>query len=114
MAAGLAVIAVCPPWSDLAKLVTENDIGWVIRNSEHTSETLEGSGNYQSALERFRNPKEIGGEIAHLLLRLQSAPEELRLKQQNARRVALDRYSTLPIADLWKRYITRIEMPPES
>ncbi len=96
-AAGLAVLAVAPEASDLARLVNDNGAGWVIDNS--------AGGQEQAAPE---NATVVGGRIAVLVRRLLKNPTEVRARGQAAAQAATTRYGRLSIRNHWQQFLANI------
>lgn len=76
LAAGQAIIAICPKESDLAKLVVSNEVGWVIE--PHDVERL-----------------------SEVIKQIVDNPELLTEKRGNAWHVAREKYSLHKIAQKW-------------
>lgn len=85
MAAGQAILAICPIESDLADLVLEHDCGWVVEPCEIESliETLDTiSKNHQ----------------------------DLHQKRVNAQNAARTYYDASPVAHQWHNLITKLQL----
>ena len=87
MAAGQAILAICPRKSDLADLVHDHDCGWVIEPNDVDSliETLET---------------------------IVAQPLEVQRKRQNAQAAALQHYDARPVASLWSKLFQQLEIDP--
>jgi hypothetical protein len=108
MAGGQAVLAICPIWSDLARIILENKAGWVINNSPYGSaEDLEGE-NYLQRVHAVREAQQIADEFVKLIEHLQNNPSEVAQKQKSSRAAALTRYGREPIAKQWRQLIERL------
>lgn len=46
MAGGLSIIAICPIWSDLSRLITSNNCGWIVNNSPYANTDTLQNGDY--------------------------------------------------------------------
>ncbi len=107
MAGGLAVLAICPLWSDLARLVLDNEAGWVVSNSPYVSEEeLEGP-DYLMKLRAPRSVEEVAEEFAATAARLAGSPGEVWRKRQNARRAAAEKYGSAALSKQWRDFLTR-------
>ena len=85
MAGGLAILAVCPIWSDLSKLISENDCGWIINNS--ADEYLPKYRDMKSYLEKIysiKNRKNIAENFIATLEDLKKTPDLIYEKRKNA------------------------------
>lgn len=103
MASGLAVVAVCPSWSDLAQLVEETGAGWVVNNAV-TSDPL-SVDDYLNACRATRAPADVASDFHDCIARLVSDPGEVAARRLNAWRAVRDRFSPDRISDAWTCYI---------
>lgn len=87
MAAGRPVVALADPGSELAQVVADEDIGWVL-------------------------PPEDPAALSALVARLADAPDELQERGRRARRAAELRYSRSVAASAWKDLIQDLERTP--
>ncbi len=90
MAAGMAIIAICPERSDLAALMRETGAGWVVDNTN------------ASALE-------TGQGFADVVRELMAKPETVREARRCARHAAETRYGHQEISRAWGRFILKLE-----
>lgn len=90
MAAGLAIIAICPATSDLAALVRQTGAGWVVDNSDG-------------------NPKEAGRKFAELVRDLVTCPEQVFAARQRARRAAETTYGYVETGRRWEEFISKFK-----
>lgn len=90
LAAGVAVLAVAPRDSDLARIVRETGAGWVVDNA--TPEARAGAG-------------ERG---ADLIRRLVHAPDEVSRCRRAARHAAVTRFGRRAIAERWRSLLEEI------
>jgi hypothetical protein len=92
MAAGLAVIAICPASSDLAALVRDTGAGWVVDNTDG-------------------NAKETGRKFAGLVRILVANPEKVLAARRCARLAAETTYGHLETGRRWGKFVAEIEAP---
>ncbi len=78
--AGHAIIAICAPDSDLGRLVSDNNCGWVIRPGD-------------------------SGRLFDLLATIALDPSIVRPFQQAARRLAKEKFTLQKLADEWNDYL---------
>lgn len=84
MGGGLAILAICPIWSDLADLVLSNEAGWVVNNSPYSSKAeLQGPDYLQKIRER-RPDADIARDFRDRVLQIQADPAELLRRRGNA------------------------------
>lgn len=108
LAAGQAVIAVCPGWSDLARIVTDSRAGWVINNAESGAGGDCHCGNDVAGAHKPRCPGEVSREFRSLVEFLVRNPEEVRRRQSNARVAAEVHYGRKEIGDRWRAFLRRV------
>ncbi len=104
MAGGLAIIAICPVWSDLAELIMKNDIGWVINNSSFESydDSVDDCfGNYRNK----RDLESITQDFTELVSRLIANPSEVIQKRQNAFNTARTALGYRKMSEKWMDYL---------
>lgn len=76
LAAGQAILAVCPRDSDLAQMVIDDDCGWVVEPGHHD-------------------------ELLRVLREMATQRERLHVMRLNAFRSGQSKYSAAAVADLW-------------
>jgi glycosyltransferase involved in cell wall biosynthesis len=103
MAAGLAVIAVCPAWSDLATLVRETGGGWVVDNAARR-QPLAGS-DYLTACRSQRPTADVAADFEGLVSRLVASPHEVLKCRRNAWKAVRERFSPDRISQAWVDYL---------
>lgn len=84
MAAGQAILAICPKQSDLADLVNTHECGWIVEPDDPNSliETLKSVSN---------------------------DPNDVDQKRRNAQAAARDLYSARPVAKLWSNLFKTLD-----
>lgn len=114
MAGGMAILAICPLWSDLARLVLENDAGWVVNNSPYSSaEELIGSEYMQKVTAR-RSDGEIAKDFTEIVDTICRDTSLLWQKRKNARRAAIEKYGSAGIAEQWAIFLQNKALQPEA
>ncbi len=88
-AAGMAVIAVAPATSDLARIVEETGAGWVVDNAT-----------------RAKMPGEV---LARAVRRLLQNPTEVQARRRAARVAACGRFGRREIAGQWEMFLEKIK-----
>ena len=84
MAGGLAVIGICPCWSDLARLINSIDAGWVVNNSAFSSEPDLSSPEYFNQLREHRSYDQIVYDFFEIVNSIVTEYELLKSKRKNA------------------------------
>jgi glycosyltransferase involved in cell wall biosynthesis len=103
MAAGLAIIAICPSWSDLARLIEECGAGWVIDNAACRRPLLDS--DYLASCRASRPTTEVATEFRDRVAQLIQEPMRVEESRRNARAAIRDRFSPEQITDLWATYL---------
>lgn len=107
MAGGLAIIAICPIWSDLARLIIDLNAGWVINNSPYTSfDDLRGS-NYQNNITKYRNTIDIVSDFENIVSTIINNPKIIDQKRLNAYEGVRKNYNIKKLAMKWKDILER-------
>ena len=105
MAAGMAIIAICPVWSDLGRLVLDHDIGWVVSNSPSTEAPVPGSPGYWERLNARRPTHAVASDFTDLLRRLLLCPQEIQDKRARARRVMSTAFGFESLRRRWTDFL---------
>ena len=110
MAAGQAVIALCPPWSDLGKMTTAHDAGWVVSNSPFPR--LEGTENMIEKADRpteirTLRPESIAEAFLNVLREIVGNDRLLAEKQANALHAASRNFGLTAIAPRWQNLLSQ-------
>lgn len=108
MAGGLAIIAVCPFWSDLGRLVIDTDSGWVINNSPFSRASELENGNYAVNCEMRRNIADVAAEFSDLVRKLVSNRSMLEVKRHNAIRAARVTFGSEALRRRWARVLHEV------
>lgn len=106
MAGGLAIIAICPAWSDLARLVTESQCGLVVNNSPYVDVAALEGPDYLARCYEKRPQAEIVREFVDALLRLLREPALLKQMRENAVAAAHGQYGSDALRGRWAEVLT--------
>ena len=106
MAAGLAIVAVCPWWSDLARLVEETGAGWVVNNAASPPPLQQPA--YVGACRATRPLGEVAAEFCDRIRRLAESPAEVQACRENAWRAVRERFSPELISREWSAYLATL------
>lgn len=106
MAAGLAIVAICPGWSDLARLIEETRAGWVIDNAG-LGDPL-ASGDFLNACRQSRPITEVAADFESVVLHLLQNRDDVARRRQNAWAAMRARFSPAQIKDEWFSYLSRV------
>lgn len=105
MAGGLAILAICPAWSDLARLVLDNQAGWVVNSSPYVDWQELAGPEYLARLRQRRPLDEIAREFERTLRHIAANPAELAEKRGNAWRCVRERYGVRATGERWRQYL---------
>lgn len=108
MAAGLAVVAICPGWSDLARLVEQSGAGWVVDNAA-CPRPLD-TGTFLHDCRARRSSAEVANEFQKLVSRLIANPSEVLDRQRNAWQAVRQRFSPTQVSEAWALYLQSLSI----
>ena len=106
MASGMAIIAICPLWSDLAELVLENSAGWVIDNAPGSDPAAPSTWADDSS----SRTSGVSRQFVALLLHLAANRGEVEERRTNAYRAAHERYGVAAIQCDWAAFLARLDV----
>lgn len=109
MAGGLAIVAICPAWSDLARIIKEAECGWVINNSPF--ETIEElrKGDYSLNCSLRRTPDLIAADSLQLVNELLSNRMLVEQRRKNAVNAA---HTAFSVPELKRRWAEVLDFSP--
>nr|WP_315418532.1 hypothetical protein [uncultured Pedobacter sp.] len=108
MAGGMAILAICPEWSDLSSLIRDNDAGWVINNSLFDHKNDLKSGNYLENLQQKREVSVISMDFYTKLKAILGDKNELLKRRKNAFYSVRERYNVAKLSAKWDAIINGI------
>lgn len=113
LAGSQAVVAVCPAWSDLARIVQSHACGWIVNNSPFSRwEELEGS-EYEDRIRALREPAAVAADFVRVIREIAANPAEVARRGANGRRAAELCYSRAAIGKLWVAILDRLWREPK-
>lgn len=101
LAGGLAIVAICPTWSDLAEIVHTTESGWVINNSPYQTVTQLTEGDYAINCQTRRSLAEVEAESGRLVAELLGDHKEVERRQRNAVRAAQEVFGLPELRRRW-------------
>jgi len=101
LAGGLAIVAVCPAWSDLAEIVRITGGGWVINNSPHHTVAQLKEGDYARNCQARRSAAEVAAESGQLVAELLADQTEVERRRRNAVRAAHEIFGLPELRRRW-------------
>ena len=108
MAAGLAILTICPEWSDLAMLVNNSNAGWVINNSAYSEKSDLIEDNYLLKIQEKRNLDEIVKCFYNTLKDILSDKVSLRSKRKSSYHEMRNNYNIDSLSAKWKTLIEEV------
>ena len=105
LAAGQAVIAICPAWSDLAQIVRDYDAGWIVNNSPYqAAKEMEGP-DYLHRTRAVRPVEEVARDFSRVMEEVQRDADLVQQKRRNARQAAGMLCGTGAAAEKWNAFL---------
>jgi hypothetical protein len=108
MAGGMAILAICPEWSDLANLIYGIDAGWVINNSEYSNKTDLKGTDYLNNLKRQKEKATVSENFYNTLKVIVQNKILLNKKRKNAFYGVRDEYSLQKLSVKWDSVIRNV------
>jgi glycosyltransferase involved in cell wall biosynthesis len=124
LAAGLAIVAICPKWSDMGRLVIENEVGWVVDNSSWPA-ILTADGRrfgcpkgaalsmddpeYLEQIHSMRNSKAVHHDFLEVIQEILNNPEEVLRRRQNAWKLAHQKFNESWVVENWTKVLNEAE-----
>ena len=108
MAGGLAILAITPEWSDLARLITNNQAGWVFDNSGHVDFPKTYPKNNTFHFKHTQSNKEIISPVLDKLRFLIRNREYLFQIRENSFKNIRKNYNNYNLSRKWERFIEKI------
>ncbi len=108
MAGGLAIIAICPIWSDLAQLVLNLEAGWVINNSPYTTIDETKGPNYLDKICKRRDAEDIVNDFDNIIISIIKNRDIMEEKRRNAFLGVRRFYGIDTLSRKWSDFISKI------
>ncbi|GGC65129.1 hypothetical protein GCM10011387_18440 [Pedobacter quisquiliarum] len=105
MAGGMAILAICPRWSDLATLVQSNNAGWVVNNSTFDTAAALQVGDYHNNLNSRRTTSDIVLDFYTTLKDVLSDEQRLASMRANAFSGMRAHYDLMALSNKWEDLI---------
>lgn len=108
MAGGLAILAVCPEWSDLANLVRSIDAGWIINNSVYNNADNLKDGDYLNNIKKGKETSLIADNFYQQLKNILNDRNDLNKKRRNAFDGVRKYYNIRALSVEWQSIINEL------
>jgi hypothetical protein len=109
MAGGLAIICICPQWSDLAALISSLNSGWIINNSKYFNREDLYNGNYLDNIKDKRNINDIAMDFYKLIKQILNDRVNLDEKKENAFHGVRKHYNIHTLSKKWNEIIQDVK-----
>jgi len=108
MAGGLAILAICPEWSDLSLLVKSLDAGWVINNSIYQKKEDMFGDRYIFKIQEKRSALEIAARFYDTLKSILNDKKCLSDKRQNSYHGVRSKFNIESLSEKWDGLIKEV------
>lgn len=108
MAGGLAILSICPEWSDLATLIKSNHVGWVVNNSAYSTRQELFNNEYLSNIQEKRDQHEITQSFYKTLKTILSDRTIIKEKRRNSYTVVRKEYNIVLLSSKWEGLIEEV------
>lgn len=108
MAGGMAILGICPAWSDLASLITDADGGWIINNSAYTHASELHGTDYLARVNKKNDLDAIKKQFRSTLEQVLADASLLNRKRENAFNGVRDQHQISVLAKQWDQYIRNL------
>jgi len=102
MASGMAIIGICPIWSDLANLILKNKCGWIINNSPFESLKIDGSEEYYKKLFSKQNETRVVQDFCVSVAKIHQNLANIREARENSLEAIREKYSLKNLSKKWE------------
>jgi hypothetical protein len=108
MAGGMAILAICPQWSDLGNLVTSLNAGWVINNSPYTIEQELYIKDYQINIKYLKEEHELVTNFYNCLKSIIENRDLLEDRRKNAFEGVRLNHNIQSLSNKWGQVISKL------
>ncbi|QQL50211.1 glycosyltransferase family protein [Mucilaginibacter ginkgonis] len=109
MAGGLAILAICPLWSDLARMVNELDSGWVVNNALYTKRSDLETPDYLNNIKKERSKALLCQDFYGKVKMIYQNPHELMNKRENAYYGIRKHFDIEHLSCKWSEVLQRVQ-----
>ena len=109
MAGGMAILAICPEWSDLASLITDLDAGWIVNNSPYTNKSELIGNDYLNRIQEKRDNNQIVIQFYNTVKKILFNRTQLEHKRYNSYKGVRRKYNIEVLSENWKQIINEIQ-----
>lgn len=105
MAGGMAILGICPEWSDLATLINDLNAGWIINNSPFNYKEELYNGNYLNNIREKKQTDEIVIAFYEQIKFVLNNKDVLSEKRKNAFFGIRESYNINSLSNKWNEII---------
>lgn len=105
MASGMAILCICPKWSDLASLINDLDAGWVVNNSSFDNKEELNDGIYLNNIKKKKPIDEITIDFYEQIKYILNNEHILYKKRKNAFLGVREYYHIDSLSNKWNEII---------
>jgi hypothetical protein len=109
MAGGMAILAICPQWSDLASLVDRLDAGWIVNNSVYTSEFEFNQSQENKSITDKKSIELVKKDFYEVLKEVLDNRSLLEQKRRNSFYGVRKNYKIVNLSEKWDNLISIIK-----
>ncbi len=106
---GLALLAICPAWSDLARHVARSQAGWVVPTSPEGHLPEPGTDGYFEAVDQRRPDEAVVADFKATVHGLAADPEGLARARKNALAAMADLFGVAALGQRWDGLLQAVE-----
>lgn len=104
MAGGLAILAICPLWSDLARVVQRHEAGWVVSNSPYPTEA-DLKADYEQRVRERRPVEEIAEDFVTTVEKILADRAEIDRRRRHAYEAMRGALSVEAVGARWRELL---------
>ncbi len=108
MAGGMAIVGICPKWSDLAGLIDNLDAGWVVNNSTYQTAPSGGDPEYLQKINDKRDINSITSDFKEILKLVYQDNNLLNRKRKNAYEGVRSKHNIEILGRQWGEFIRQV------
>ena len=108
MAGGMAIIGICPEWSDLAKLIKNCDAGFIVNNSPYSTIDFVSKQEYLKTINEKQSLNVITEQFVNTVRKVVNDHHLLTIKRMNAFKLVREQHNIEVLRAQWHEYINSI------
>ena len=105
MAGGMAIIGICPEWSDLAKLIKNCDAGFIVNNSPYSTIDFVSKQEYLKTINEKQSLNVITEQFVNTVRKIVNDHQLLTVKRINAFNLVREQHNIEVLRAQWHGFI---------